>query len=166
LEKLLRMNDNFTPCPVDAGDELYPNGIFVFNITKITEYIQENADRVALEEVAVSDFPRAFSSINESHMDSVEISKPVVLAEISPGRYTLIDGHHRMEKARRMGIKSVRAYKLSVEQHMRFLISKEAYVAYLGYWNSKLKGMGKTGRSYDNKKDQGHDPDKNCRTTA
>jgi hypothetical protein len=78
----LRMNDNFTPCPVAAGDELYPNGIFVFNITKITEYIQENADRVALEEVAVSYFPKEFSSINESYVDSVDISKPVVLAEM------------------------------------------------------------------------------------
>jgi hypothetical protein len=57
-----------------------------------------------------------------------------------------------MEKARRMGINSVRAYKLSVEQHMRFLISKEAYLAYVGYWNSKLKGMRKMDRSYDNKK--------------
>ena len=80
----LRMNDNFTPCPVAAGDELFPNGIFVFNITKMTEYIHKNPDSIVLEEVAVSDFPRAFSSINESHVESVEISKPVVLAEISP----------------------------------------------------------------------------------
>jgi hypothetical protein len=34
------------------GDELYPNGIFVFNVTKITEYIQEDADRVALEDLS------------------------------------------------------------------------------------------------------------------
>ena len=148
----LRMNDNFTPCPVADGDELYPNGIFVFNITKMTEYIQENADRFAIEQVAVSDFPKDFSSINESYVDSVDISKPVVLAEISPGRYTLIDGHHRIEKARRMGINSVRAYKLSVEQHMRFLTSKEAYAAYVGYWNSKLKAMKKMVRSRENKK--------------
>ena len=148
----LKMNDNFTPCPVAAGDELYPNGIFVFNITKINECIQENADHVALEEVAVSDFPKELSSISESYVDSVDISKPVVLAEISPGRYTLIDGHHRMEKARRMGIDSVQAYKLGVEQHMRFLISKEAYVAYVGYWNSKLKEMREMGRSYDNRR--------------
>jgi hypothetical protein len=141
----LSMNDKFTPCPVAVGDELYPNGIFVFNITKITEYLQERADRVALEEVAVSDFSKAFSSINESYVDSVDISKPVVVAELSPGRYTLIDGHHRMEKARRMGLKSVRAYKLSVEQHIRFLTSKEAYQAYVGYWNSKLKEMRKNG---------------------
>ncbi len=152
MGKPLRTNFNFTPCPIATGDELYPNGVFVFNITKISEYIQENADSVALEEVAVSDFPKAFSSINESHLDSVEVSKPVVLAEISLGRYTLIDGHHRLEKARSMGIKIVQAYKLSVEQHVRFLISKEAYVAYVRYWNGKLKGMGETGRSHDNKK--------------
>jgi hypothetical protein len=151
LEKSLKIDDNFTPCPVAAGDELYPNGIFVFNITKIIEYIQKNPVGISLEEVAVSDFPKAFSSINESHVGSVEISKPVILAEVSPGRYNLIDGHHRLEKARRMGINSIRAYKLNAEQHIRFLISEKAFVAYVGYWNSKLKETGETGRPHNNR---------------
>lgn len=136
--KRLRMNDHFEPCPVADGDELYPNGIFEFNITRMVEYIQGNSDGVALEEIAVSDFPKASSFLDESYIDSVEVTRPVILAEISPGRYNLIDGHHRIEKARRMGINSVRAYKLTAEQHIRFLISKEAYVAYVRYWNSKL----------------------------
>ncbi len=72
-------------------------------------------------------------------MYSVEISRPVILAEISPGQYNLIDGNHRMERARREGIKSMLAYRLNVEQHMKFLTSKKAYVAYIAYWNSKLK---------------------------
>jgi hypothetical protein len=155
LRKPLRMNDEFTPCPVADGDELYPNGFFVFNITKISEYIQENADRVALGEVAISDFPGGFSLVNEFHVDSAEVLRPVILAEMSPGRYTLIDGHHRIEKARRIGMKSVRAYRLSVEQHVRFLISKEAYVAYVGYWNGKLRGMDRTDHPSCKKKDQG-----------
>lgn len=139
LAKMLKVDNDFTPCPVTTGDELFPNGIFEFNITKMLEYIQKNPNGITLEEVAVSDFFKGFSSINESHMDSVEISRPVILAEISPGQYNLIDGNHRMEKARRMGINSMLAYKLNVEQHMKFLINKKAYVAYIEYWNSKLK---------------------------
>jgi hypothetical protein len=99
---------------------LYPNGIFEFNITKILEHIQSKSDSFTLEEVMVSDFSARFSSINESHMDSVDISVPVIMAEIAPGKYNLIDGNHRMEKARRMGAKTVLAYKMSVEQHMKF----------------------------------------------
>ena len=151
LEKPLKIDDDFLPCLVAAGDELYPNGIFVFNISKIIEYIQRNPDSVPLEELAVRDFSQSFSSVNESHVGSVEVSKPVILAEISPGRYNLIDGHHRMEKACRMGINSVRAYKLNVHQHMRFLISKESYEAYVGYWNSKIKGQVNIGSSHRKK---------------
>ncbi len=147
MEKPLKISRDFSPCPVDAGDELFPNGIFVFNITKIVEYIQSNPESVALEEVAVSDFPGAFSSINESHVESVDVSKPVILAEIRPGQYNLIDGHHRMEKARRMGITNIRAYKLHVRQHIRFLISEESYTAYVEYWNDKLKRRNTIGRS-------------------
>ena len=151
MENPLKIDENFSPCRVAAGDELFPNGIFVFNITRIIEYIRKNPDSIALQEVDVGDFPKAFSSINESDVDPVEIFKPVILAEISPGQYSLIDGHHRVEKARRMGISNIRAYKLNAEQHMRFLISQEAYVVYVGYWNSKLKDMGKMGRPHNNK---------------
>ena len=86
----------------------------------------------------MSDFCKGFSSINESHMDSVVISRPVILAEISPGQYNLIDGNHRMEKARRLGVMSILAYRVHVEQHIRFLTSKRAYLTYIEYWNSKL----------------------------
>jgi hypothetical protein len=139
LAKRMRIDDYFTPCPVTTEDELFANGLFVFNITKMIEYVKENPDSVTLEEVAVSDFSAGLSSINESHMGSVEMSQPVIVAEISPGRYNLIDGNHRMEKAFRMGIRNMLAYKLTPEQHTRFLTSKKAYIVYIEYWNSKLK---------------------------
>ncbi len=141
LANLLNVDPNFTPCPAAAGDELYPNGIFVFNITKLIEYIQKNPDDFTPEKVAVRDFPEGFSSINVSHMDSVDVSQPVILAEISPGRYNLIDGNHRMEKARQLGMNNILAYRLNVDQHIRFLTSKEAYISYIGYWNDKVKNM-------------------------
>lgn len=72
-------------------------------------------------------------------MDSVDISPPVLLAEISPDRYNLIDGNHRMEKARRMEVNSMPAYKLNVKQHVNFLTSKRAYVSYIEYWNDKVR---------------------------
>ena len=135
----MKVDKNFMPCAVDIGDELYPNGIFEFNITKILNYIKNYPNVVVLDEVTVSDFPKGFSSINDSHLPSVEISTPVILAEISPGRFNLIDGHHRMEKARRVGVKRILAYKLKVDQHTQFLTSKKAYEAYVEYWNNKLK---------------------------
>jgi len=61
------------------------------------------------------------------------------MAEIAPGRYNLINGNHRMEKARRMGLVSLMAHKMDVERHMKFLMDKKAYVSYIEYWNSKLR---------------------------
>ncbi len=85
MRKTLKVDNNFTPCPADVGDELYPNGIFEFNITQILDHIHNNSDSFTIEEVMVSDFPANFSSINESHLDSVDISVPVIMAEIAPG---------------------------------------------------------------------------------
>ncbi len=136
--EMLKIDPDFIPCPAEEGDELFPNGIFVFNVTRMIEYIQES-DEVILEEVMINDINHHFSSINESHLDTVDISRPIILAEIAPGRYNLIDGHHRLEKARRMGKESMQAYKMNVLQHVQFLTSKEAYQSYVEYWNNKLK---------------------------
>lgn len=138
LTRKLKIN-NFTPCPIDDGDELYPNGIFVFNITKMADYVQNNPDSITYEDVLVRDFSSGSSRCNESHLATVDVSKPVIVAEISPGRFNLIDGNHRMEKARRLGRERIPAYKLSPEQHLHFLTTEKGYLAYIEYWNSKLK---------------------------
>ena len=53
--KRLKLNKNFIPCPADDNDELYPNGIFEFNITKMIEYIKNNPDNLPVENVSVED---------------------------------------------------------------------------------------------------------------
>ena len=57
-----------------------------------------------------------------------------------------------MEKARRVGINSIGAYKMEVQQHIRFLTSEKAYEAYIEYWNSKLNEMGKMSLSFNKEK--------------
>jgi hypothetical protein len=138
LNRKLKINKKFKPCPIDDGDELYPNGIFVFNITKMAEFIQKNPN-ITTEEVAVRDFSLGSSKFKESHLATVDANNPVIVAEISPGRYNVIDGNHRMEKARRLNIEKLQAYKLSPEQHLQFLTTEQGYRAYIEYWNDKLK---------------------------
>ena len=84
--------------------------------------------------------PVTLAVITESHIDVVDISTPIILAEICPGRYNVIDGNHRVEKAYRTGADHIAAYKLKPRQHMPFLTSMESYHAYIEYWNSKIKG--------------------------
>ena len=93
----IKYDKDFTPIPVDENDEIFANGIFLFNITKMLEFIREHPEKFAPERIEVKDYHREFSTINETHLDTVKISKPVIPAEISPGKYNLIDGNHRMD---------------------------------------------------------------------
>ena len=113
----------------------------MFNITKMLEWILDNTDEVVVEEVATDEFPWGSSTLNQSHLDSVDLDQPIIVAEIAPGRYNVIDGNHRMEKARRMGVASLPAYRLGPEQHTRFLTNRKSYEAYVDYWNEKLKDL-------------------------
>lgn len=92
----LRFDRGFCPCEAMGGDEIYPNGIFEFNITRLLAYIN-GAGRFRAEHVALVDIPYAGISprLNELTVLNADLSRPVILAEIAPARFNLIDGHHR-----------------------------------------------------------------------
>lgn len=139
MNRKLKIKSHFTPCRIDGEDELYPNGIFVFNITKMAEYIRDN--NITCEDVLVEDFSRGSSKFKEDYLATVDVTRPIIVAEISPGRYNVIDGNHRMEQARRMGIETLPAYKIRPDQHLQFLTTDQGYLAYIEYWNDKLKEL-------------------------
>ena len=135
----MRLDKRFQPVPVDAGDELFPNGIFEFNITKLLQHIKSSPHSFPVETVSLAAL-QVWSStdLDEATIQNADVSLPIVLAEISPGRFNVIDGNHRLERARRDGAENVPAYRLSPGQHHRFLTSARAYEEYVAYWNSKL----------------------------
>jgi hypothetical protein len=138
----LRLDKKFQPSPVAEGDEIYPNGIFEFNVTRLLAFIDAHPEDFPLEPISVADIPDyGGSRLDESAVRSADLSRPVLLAEISPGRHNLIDGHHRVARARRDGVPSVRAWRIACPRHLPFLTSDAAYQKYVEYWNSKDKEM-------------------------
>ena len=137
---ILRLNPRFQPCSVEPGDELYPNGIFEFNITRLLAFIEARTQQFPTEFVEIVDIPDygGSSSLDETAIDAADLSRPIVLAEIAPGRYNVIDGNHRVAKARREGLRGVSAHRLRCPEHVAFLTSTRAYETYIEYWNSKL----------------------------
>lgn len=140
LKRVLILDKNFIPASQDDGDEVFPSGIFVFNITKMISFIKSNPDQFIPISVPIDDYGQ-FSVIDEDYIVSFNNPDPVVMAEIAPNKYNLIDGNHRLEKARRSGLKSIMAYQLSMEQHINYLTSQKAYYAYVGYWNEKIRDL-------------------------
>ena len=136
----LKLDKNFEPLPTREGDEIFRNGYFEFNITRIMEDISAGKLEVAEEPINISSWSRLHSSntVNEEHLSSVDINKTVLQAEIRAGAYNIIDGNHRIEKARREGIKLINSYKMKGEQLLPYFIEKKGYEAFVEYWNSKL----------------------------
>ena len=130
---------DFTPLPLSEGDELFPNGIFEFNITKMLAYIEADSSGFPAGETEVSPLRRPSSEgLDKKTVRHADVSKPIVLAEISPGRFNVIDGNHRVERAARKGLKTIAARHIAAERHIVFLTSLRSYLAYIEYWNSKL----------------------------
>ena len=135
---MITLKKNYIPVVAIENDEIFPNGIFVWNISRIIDFIEHNKDNIITEEIAVSDYYNSYFRVNEEHLPSVNIAVPIILAEINPGKYNVIDGHHRLAKACIEGISQIKAYKLKVDQHIPFFISVTGYKAFIEYWNSKI----------------------------
>lgn len=137
----LRRDRRFQPCPTERGDELYPNGIFEFNITQLLRFIAAHPERFPLEAVELTAIPKYGSDdeLEEAVVQAADLSRPVLLAEIAPGHCSLIDGHHRVAKARRQLARTIAAHRVSCPDHVPFLTSARAYETYVEYWNSKLR---------------------------
>lgn len=143
--KRFRRNKSFQPLIVEKDDELFANGIFEFNITKLLAFIRSNPDKFPTEDVDVKTLRQSFSDgLNESTIRTADISIPIILAEISPGRFNAIDGNHRLERANRDKVEKIPAFKVYAYQHVAFLTSERAYKSYLEYWNSKIDSAGES----------------------
>lgn len=134
-----RLDKTFQPCPAEPGDELYPNGIFEFNITRLLVFVEAHVERFPIERIDVDDIPNyGGENLDEEAIGTADLFRPILLMEISPGLFNLIDGHHRVAKARREGVRTLPAHRVACPHHVRFLTSTLAYERYVEYWNGKL----------------------------
>ncbi len=136
----LKIDPNFTPCELKYDEECYPNGIFRFNISRIIEDIESGKLQVVKELIDVPLWYRnhCMGKVNEDHMPNVVLSQPIIQAEIKSGFFEIIDGYHRMEKARREKIQYVDSFKLMGPQLINYFIDEKGYQAYVRYWNDWL----------------------------
>lgn len=153
--RMLMADPNFKLCEIEEGHEVMPNGIFVFNITRLIEHIESHPEGYLHIEIEVPTYfdQRQKFELNEDYVEQADLGRPLILAEIAPDRlemgmrgsesdlyargYNLLDGHHRLAKARKHGIQTLPAYVLRMEQHLPFLA--RSYETYVEYWNGKLE---------------------------
>lgn len=135
----LKLDMNFQPCTPRVGEELFPNGVFEFNISQLLAFIQAYADRFPVEQIELAAIPDyGGARLADATVGTADLSRPILLAEIAPGHYNVIDGQHRVARARREGVRAIPARRVRCPYHVRFLTSAAAYQKYVEYWNSKV----------------------------
>ena len=147
---LLSTERKDTPVLPEAGDEIYCNGVFYFNITALLEWMCKNPQPTV--EMPI-DVWGSFEGKEDCYVETADLTRPIVMAEIAPDYldfvsdiperhwpsrgYACIDGQLRIEKAKRLGIENLPAVVIRMEQHIPFLYKE--YDKYVEYWNGKLR---------------------------
>jgi hypothetical protein len=66
----LKLDKEDRPLPTNVGDEIYPNGIFHFNISRILEHINSRELIAEKERIHVNEWFKTHfrGSVNEEHL--------------------------------------------------------------------------------------------------
>jgi hypothetical protein len=138
----LKLDKKFQPPISEDGDELYANGIFLFNISRLLAFINVHPERFQIVPIEIDEVPHYCEGrLDHDAILGANLSRPIVLAEISPDNYNLIDGNHRVARAKRDGIRILPGWRVRCTDHVDFLTSTEAYEKYVEYWNGKVKQL-------------------------
>lgn len=98
------------------------NGILIWDITAILEDIDHNPEAYSIRYLPTSILSRHNNAhVSRTQAMLTDISKPLVVAELSPNHLLLIDGNHRLFKAELLGIQQVPCYYLPVKQQQHFI---------------------------------------------
>lgn len=136
----MKLNKKFTPIS-ETAEEIY-GGFLQFNISAIIEDIASKKLIVDKKRIHIKNWFKEhsieFGVINKEHLPSVNLSTPVIQAELRINKYEIIDGNHRMQKAFDNGRIYINSYQIKGEQLANYLMSKEQYESYVRYWNEKV----------------------------
>ena len=136
----MKINKNFEPIS-ETAEEVY-GGFLQFNISVIIEDIASKKLIVKNKRIHIKNWfkehPIEFGVINKEHLPSVDLSVPIIQAELRINKYEIIDGNHRMQKAFDEGRTYINSYKITGEQLADYLMNEEQYKSYVNYWNEKL----------------------------
>lgn len=139
---MLRLDKKFQPTFSEDGDELYANGVFLFNVSRLLAFIDRYPDRFPVEPIVVDELLHyGEGGLDPDSIVAANLSRPIVLAEISLDNYNLIDGNHRVARAKREGLRILPGWRIRCPQHVSFLTSSRAYEQYVEYWNGKVKEL-------------------------
>lgn len=89
--------ENFIPVSKNEGDEIFRNDVFHINVSRILEDIHSGDLQVERERIHVKEWfvDHYRPMVNENCLPHVDVTEPVIQAEIRPGMYSIIDGNHR-----------------------------------------------------------------------
>lgn len=148
--RMLSATRALNPVAPNDGDEIYCGGVVQINVTALLDWVNNQTLPIVQMPVGIWG---AHEGKLEEYVQAADLSRPIIIAEIAPDYrdfvpdipendwpsrgYVCIDGHHRLEKARRMGIQALPAIILRMEQHVPF--SYIGYDRYVEYWNRKLQ---------------------------
>lgn len=124
------------------SEEWYSCGIFRYDVMTMKTLCRNGGNnRIICKNVSVKELSEQLYSdmdLKEIYIDKADLSEPVILGEIAPDNYHLMDGYHRLAKAMRQKVETLPAYFVKSDVAAQLILDDDAYKKYIIYWNTKV----------------------------
>ena len=119
--------------------EWFRSGFFEYDVTRLLAAEQTGRLSPYLHNVSVTECISFFGKpfLPATHIEEADLSRPLLMAELSPFSYILVDGYHRLAKAAAHQIETLPAYCLPAKFAAEFLCKEKQYLEFTSYWNGK-----------------------------
>lgn len=140
---------------IDDRKEWFPNGIFNYNVSRLMKDLAADdtekdsktpwLNAAVQVKISVADAIKHchdLGPLEEEHVQAADLERPLIFVELAPDSFNLIDGHHRLAKARLEGITELPAWMVGAHEAVSYLGSEREYNRFVEYWNSKIENLG------------------------
>ena len=90
------------------------NGILIWDVTSILEDIEQHPDSYTIQTLS--------TALLADHNDARVSHTRAMASDLSKDHLLLIDGNHRLYKARTLGLENIPCYYLSQRQQQHFIV--------------------------------------------
>jgi len=141
-----RKKKDYEPAWQTNDDEIFHFGALRWNVTKMKQWIKENVDSLDILDIPVEPWAVFIENVirhREDHIDEVNIAEPLIAVEMLEDSIIVVDGAHRILKAKKLGIENLKTYFLPFDLQVQFLINEWEYEQAITMWNNDCEQRSK-----------------------
>lgn len=125
IEESIRLNKFVERKPDRKDEQFFYFGVW-WNISEMIKYIEQTGKAVFQYSMSQLEGAGYMVDIDEDYAKTADLTKPGIIIQLTSKHILLVDGNHRLYRAKFEGKQTFNAYYLTLEEQTHFITDRES----------------------------------------